>query len=504
MIIASAAPDLVTLQTDFFAVGVKADETMGAVNPELNPDLASLDRGMNGALFELLTRKGFTGKLGHTLGFETLGLLPAKRVYLFGLGAGGATAALLRTFAARSATNANAEKAHTMLVAIPGRMEPTQARAISEGLVLGSYRFTKYQTGERKPKNEIVVARLATAQSDAETNQAIATGQITADCICHARDLANEPANELTPAKLSEYARTIADKYSLSCTVFDRQEIERIGMNLIIAVGQGSSNEPRVIHIAYRPKTKSEKKFVIVGKGLTFDSGGLCAKTQTGMADMKSDMAGAANVIAFMEAVAIIKPEIEVHGLIGAAENMPSGSAYRPGDIYRSFDGKTVEIINTDAEGRLVLADILAYATVLEPTVILSNATLTGACTVALGPRCAGYFSTSLEHTLKFEQAIHETREQFWRLPLLDDMKERLTSPVADIKHTGERYGGAVSAMMFLNEFVGKVPFIHCDIAGTAYAEKAYGIYPKGGTGHGILTFLKYLELICSNDSGEQ
>jgi len=233
---------------------------------------------------------------------------------------------------------------------------------------------------------------------------------------------------------------------------------------------------------------------VLVGKGLTFDSGGLCIKPAAGMGDMKSDMGGAAAVLGTMAAVGALRPDVEVHGIIGAAENMPDGNAYRPADVFTSLDGKTVEIINTDAEGRLVLADALAYARKLEPDVMIDAATLTGACLIALGKACSAFYTADDKLAKRFASAADEAGEQFWRMPLLEDLREHLSSDIADLKHTGDRYGGSISAALFLREFVGDTPWIHCDIAGPATADRAKGIYPKGGTGHPILTMLALIE----------
>jgi leucyl aminopeptidase len=246
--------------------------------------------------------------------------------------------------------------------------------------------------------------------------------------------------------------------------------------------------------MVYKPK-KAKKKIAFVGKGLTFDSGGLCIKPAPGMGEMKSDMGGAAAVLGLMAAVASLRPEVEVHGIIGAAENMPDGAAYRPGDIFGSLDGKSVEIINTDAEGRLVLADALTYASRLAPDVIVDAATLTGACVVALGKSCSGFYATEDKLARDLEAAARQTGEPFWRMPLLEELKEQLKSDCADLKHTGDRWGGSITAALFLREFVGKVPWIHCDIAGPVLADKPRGIYPKGGTGHPVLAFARFVEL---------
>jgi leucyl aminopeptidase len=264
-------------------------------------------------------------------------------------------------------------------------------------------------------------------------------------------------------------------------------------MKLLLAVGRGSRNEPRFVHMVYRPQ-RTKKKVVVVGKGLTFDSGGLCIKPASGMEEMKTDMAGAANVIGLLAACASVKPNVEVHGIIAAAENMPDGAAYRPGDVFTSLAGKTVEIINTDAEGRLVLADALAYACRLKPDLLIDNATLTGACIVALGKTCSGFYATSDDVAARFDSAAKEAGEQFWRLPLIEDLKDQLKSDVADLKHTGDRWGGSITAALFLREFVDNRAWIHADIAGPVWAERAAGCYPKGATGHGILTFLRLIE----------
>ena len=262
---------------------------------------------------------------------------------------------------------------------------------------------------------------------------------------------------------------------------------------MVVHPGQGSANEPRFIHMSYVPK-RAKKKLVFVGKGMTFDSGGLCIKPAGGMEDMKTDMSGAAAIIGLMAAVAAVKPNVEVHGLVGAAENMPDAAAYRPGDVFKSLDGRTVEIINTDAEGRLVLADALAYAKGLEPDAIIENSTLTGACMVALGKTCAAYMTDDPALAKAVNTAATQAGETFWQLPLLRDLRDGLKSSIADLKHTGERWGGAITAGLFLTEFVGDVPYVHCDIAGPSYASKPRGIYAQGGTGMPVLTFLRMIE----------
>ncbi len=249
------------------------------------------------------------------------------------------------------------------------------------------------------------------------------------------------------------------------------------------------------VHLSYVPPKKAKKRLVFVGKGITFDSGGLSSKPAAGMGEMKNDMSGAGNMIGLMAAVATLRPAVEVHALLACAENMPDGNAYRPGDIFGSLDGKTVEIVNTDAEGRLVLADALAYGAALKPDLMVNNATLTGACVVALGAGCSAFYATSDKAAATFTAAVKDSGEQMWRMPLLEDLRESLRSDVADLKHTGDRYGGSITAALFLREFIGDVKnFVHADIAGPVTAERPSGWNPKGATGHGVLTYLSVVE----------
>jgi leucyl aminopeptidase len=298
------------------------------------------------------------------------------------------------------------------------------------------------------------------------------------------------------PESLAQIARSLARTRGLKIKVLDKAGILKAGMNLHYAVGQGSSNEPRFIHLTHTPKAgkKKRKRLVFVGKGLTFDSGGLCIKPAPGMGDMKSDMGGAAAVLGLMAAVAALKLPVEVHGIIGAAENMPDGSAYRPADIFSSLDGKSVEIINTDAEGRLVLADALTYAARLKPDLIVDAATLTGAALIALGKTYSAFYTADEALAKKMTEASALAGEGFWQMPLIEELTEQLKSDVADLKHTGDRYGGSITAALFLREFVAKVPWIHCDIAGPVLSERARGVVPKGATGHAVLTFVRFVE----------
>ena len=459
-----------------------------------HPTLAALDKALGGALLEHLKSVEFEGKLDQTAEVPSLGRLKAKKLVLLGLGkAAELDGARLRASLASCVRGSSSGTTRTLHVALPE--SELDFRAVGEGVALGAYRFTKYFTGERQPKAELakVTLHLARGAASAADKKQLELGVAVAAAVAIARDAVNEPPNVLTPEGLAEVARGIARKHKLRLKVLDKKAILAAGMNLHYAVGQGSENEPRFIHLSYVPK-KKHKRIVFVGKGITFDSGGLCIKPAAGMGEMKSDMGGAAAVLGMIAAVATVRPDVEVHAIVAAAENMPDGAAYRPADIFTSLDGKTVEIINTDAEGRLVLADALTYATRLKPDIIIDAATLTGAALVALGKTCSAFYATEDELARALERAARSAGEQFWRMPLLEELGEQLKSDVADLKHTADRWGGSISAALFLREFVGKCPWIHCDVAGPVLAERAKGMYPKGGTGHPVLTFLNFVE----------
>lgn len=457
--------------------------------------LGELTKRLGPTVARILKREEFTGKKDQTVEIPCTDEVKPARVLLIGLGKEALGEIDVRLLAAKGARFALGAKASSLSLEVPTGVAGAE-RAAAEGVVLGSYRFTKYLTGDRVPKVQLEkVTLLVAGKVSKEAKDAAAVGQQVGEAVCIARDLINEPPNELYPEKLAAAAVEMCKSRGLQVTVLDRPALEKKGMKLIVAVGRGSRRDPRLIHMIYKPAgAPAKKKIVFVGKGLTFDTGGICIKPAPGMEEMKGDMGGAANVIALMAAVAAVKPNIEVHGIVGSAENMPDGDAYRPGDIFGSYDGKTVEIINTDAEGRLVLADVLAYGRELKPDLMLDNATLTGACVVALGPTVSAYFANRDEVAERFRKAAKSAGEAMWQLPLVEDLRDGLKSDWADLKHVADRWGGAISAALFLREFVGETPWIHVDIAGPSMANKAYGIYSKGGTGQGVLTFLRLID----------
>jgi leucyl aminopeptidase len=461
--------------------------------PLSDPTLQRIDRAMGGALAAQFKEEGFDAKRGKTLSVPARGRLRAKNLLVVGLGDGVPSEATVRLLGVKAG---RAAMSHNAVHVVAPSTDPAMLRALSDGIITGAYRYTRYLTGSRAPKKQLSKAFVVLEKrASAEQKHAVIEGSVIAAAVNFARDLVNCPPNDLTARVLADQAAERAKAVGISCKVWDKKGIEKLNMPLLLAVNRGSEEEPRFIHLTYKPKdaTAHTPRVVFVGKGLTFDSGGLCLKPAASMLDMKCDMAGAATTIATVTAAAELGLPVEVHGVIGSTDNMTGGAAYRPGDVFTSRDGKTVEIINTDAEGRLVLADALSYARELDPMYLIDHATLTGACTVALGGYRAGLFANDDQLLELYKQAAECTGEQFWPMPLDEDLREELKSSIADLKHTGSRLGGAITAGLFLREFVGETRWAHLDIAGPAFLEKAQGPMPKGGTGFGVLTALQFL-----------
>jgi leucyl aminopeptidase len=493
--ISFSSDDPAEIDADLLVVACPADG--GADN---DPLVQRLDARLAGVLRRAATEERFRGKAGQSLVVHAPGLR-ARRVALVGLGGSpaGWTERELRAAAGtavRIATSVGAARA--VLAWSATHANPSAAtEAAAEGAWLGGYRFDKYLTDERSRAPTLASLTLAPpAGSDgAELDRARTRARSTARAVARARDLVNEPAGVMTPTRLastvSDWTPAPADP-SYAVEVFDRAACARMGMGLYLAVAQGSAEEPRFIHLAWTPPS-AKRRVVLVGKGVTFDSGGLSLKTNDGMLDMKTDMAGAAAVLAAATAAAEEKLPVEVHALAACTENMPSGSSYKLGDVLRSLDGKTVEINNTDAEGRLTLADALSFGIRLKPDAVLDFATLTGACVVALGPYLAGLMSNDDALAAELLAASARAGEDMWRLPLPPRLAEQLKSEIADFKNTGERWGGALTAGLFLKEFVGDVPWVHVDIAGPASTSKEFGHQSKGATGFAVASILEYL-----------
>jgi leucyl aminopeptidase len=459
-----------------------------------DPVVTAADRALGGALRQAIADERFTAKAGQTLSLLTLGRLPARRLALVGRGTAVVAPPELLALAGRASRLARSAGARTVALLPPGAAPaPAEVEALATGAALGLYQFARYLKGERAtPAALETLTLLVPASLDkAACASALERAASTARAVARARDLVNEPAGTLTPSRLAATAVEWAGAAGVSVEVLDREACRKLGMGLYLAVAQGSVEEPRFIHLAWKP-LGARRRVVLVGKGVTFDSGGLSLKTNEGMLDMKTDMAGAAAAIAAAVAVGEEKLPIEVHALAACTENMPSGSSYKLGDVLTSMAGKTVEINNTDAEGRLTLADALTFGLRLEPDVIVDLATLTGACVVALGPHVAGVMSNDDALASEWLAAASAAGEDMWRMPLPPRLVEQLKSEVADMRNTGERWGGALTAGLFLKEFVGDKPWVHVDIAGPSSADKEYAHVSKGGTGFAVATLLNF------------
>jgi len=395
-----------------------------------------------------------------------------------------------RSASALIAKRAKRDKVKSLYI-YAGEIDHRLSKAITEGAILGSYRFDKYKTKKEEEEN----SNLENLYIYGGDQEGISLGKILAEAQNFTRDLVNEPGNVINPISLAEIAQKVAQDYGLECRVYDEKEIQEMGMYALWSVGKGSATPPRFVHMVYKPEGEPKERIAIVGKGLTFDSGGLNIKTGDYMRTMKMDKSGACAVIGIMKAIAQLKPQVEVHGIFGAAENMPSGTAYRPDDIIRAMNGKTIEIDNTDAEGRVTLADSLSYASKLGVSRIIDMATLTGACMVALGEYTAGLFTNDDEFGEEILSLSKLTGERMWKLPMDDKrLREKIKKGEGDVLNSGGRYGGAITAAMFLEEFVGEgIKWVHLDIAGPAHLREEFSYYAKGGTGFGVRTCVEYI-----------
>jgi len=450
-----------------------------------------------------MTADGFKGKAGDRLVWSSNGRYPARRFLVLGLGPdNGRSAELLRLGCARAARSGVDFAAKSVGVQLPeyGKAtSPDSVRSGAEGALMGAYRFDRYLTDPTRRSGELKSIELATSRRSAAASKAFRLGLASAEAICFARDMVNEAPSRLTPRAMANLARRRAKAAKLRCTVLGRPELEKLGLKALLAVSRGSAEPPRVVHLVYRPPgrpTRTKKKILLVGKGVTFDSGGLDLKPADAMIDMKMDMAGAAAVLATMTALAEVGCGVEVHALLGLVENMTGADAYKPGDILDTWLGKTVEVGNTDAEGRLVLCDLLAYgAAKLEPTHVVDLATLTGACVVALGTRASGLFTRHDDLRDALMHASAAGGEKLWPLPLYDEYLQLLQRGPADLRNIGGRWGGAITAGLFLGEFLSRdLAWAHLDIAGPAFTETELPESPVGGTGAGVATLLRWLE----------
>jgi leucyl aminopeptidase len=459
------------------------------------PGAWALDVSLGGALGRTLAARDFRGGRDETLYLAGAATGP-RRVLLVGLGKGADRAQSLRRAAALAARRAHGMGAGSMAFYAPGPTTAAEIEQIAIGLQLGPWEYAdlKSPTPDDERRAPLTAAAiLVDPEPGVETaERAVSAARAIGAGYDVARRLAMMPGNVCTPALLADTARDLGARLGVTIEVLGRKELAELGMGSFLAVAQGTPQDPKLIVLQYRGDVESAKPIALIGKGLCFDSGGISIKPAAGMEFMKFDMCGAAGVIGAMEAIARLKLKLNVVGLIGATTNMPSGTAVNPGDVVKASSGKSIEVINTDAEGRLVLADVLTYAKRFEPVAMVDAATLTGAIVVALGHSATGVFGTNQGLIDELIAAGARSGERGWPMPMFDDYKELIKSDVADLKNTGGRAAGSITAAKFLEEFAEGVPWVHLDIAGTAYSETDLVAIPKGPTGVPVGMFVEF------------
>ena len=476
----------------------------GVTSPE--GGTGAVDRALGGAISDLIAAGETKGKPGEMTLIHTLGRLPTARVLVVGLGkADEFDVDVVRAISARAARFLRGKRVKVAATiahgaGIAGLDATASARAVAEGTLLGLYRFNKHKSPDDPPpelEKMTIVESDGTRLGDMRTG--VHEGRALAEAVALCRDMVNEPANHLTPSGLAEVALRVAIDADLEIEVLDESRMETLGMGALLGVAAGSSVPPRLIVMRYAGDPDNPKNNLgLLGKGITFDSGGISIKPAAGMADMKGDMAGAASVISAMKAIAVLKPKINVTAIAAAAENMPGGGAQRPGDVVKAMNGKTIEVDNTDAEGRLVLADAVSYAVTLGLTRLVDVATLTGAMVVALGKITTGAFGNDRDLMDAVIAAGKQVGEKIWEMPTFDEYREQYKSDVADLKNIGGRPAGSITAAMFIGEFVGDTPWVHLDIAGTSSTSKQNGWETKGATGVPVRTLVQLARALAT------
>lgn len=476
---------------------------LGAFEGKLRtPLLKELDHLLDGALTRAAKDKEFSGKQKETLLLHPGKRLPAERVLLIGLGREkGAGLERLRQAAGMAANFLQQRRIGTFTVDLSSlpfrRLTPENlAHGIAEGMTLATYRFDRYRTEKREelppPLQEVWFLVDKQPQIN-DVEQGIAEALATCRGVLLARDLVNLPGNVKSPEYLAQQARAIANETGLKCTVLGQKELEEEGLGALLGVAQGSVREPRLIVLEYRGGHDNARPVALIGKGVVFDSGGISLKPSEKMDEMKMDMGGGASVLGTMLAASLLKLPVNLVGIVPAVENLPSGSAIRPGDILTSLSGRTIEVLNTDAEGRLILADALTYAKRFNPRIAIDLATLTGACVIALGHHATAVLGNHDGLIQQLISAGEQTGERLWQLPLWEDYASQIKSDIADLKNIGGRPAGTITAAAFLQKFAEDFIWAHLDIAGTAWEEKGRPYTPKGGTGVGVRLLLHYL-----------
>lgn len=469
---------------------------VGAFEGAEQADMPALDGSSKDALLAQAKREGFEGKSSQLVEFMPGKEMAAHKVLLIGLGKreefnlDGLRSAI--SVAIKRSAGLSAKRVAIASFGADGVDAAAAAEAVAAVCALATYKYLAHKTDDAKPCPIETVTLLPSDAARAKAaKKGVERGKTIAEAICFARDLVNSPANVATPSYIADQAGEMARQFGLECRVLNPAQMSKKGLNLVLAVGQGSAQEPRFITVEYKAPG-AKKTIAIVGKGLTYDAGGLCLKPGKGMDTMKSDMAGAAAVLATIRAAAELKAGVNVLCVIPATENMPGGQAVKPGDIVTAFSGKTVEINDTDAEGRLVLADAVAYAERKKVDEIVDIATLTGACEVALGKKIAGLMATDQGMVERLIEAGAAGGEKLWQLPLEKDYEETLKSEIADMKNYA-REAGAITAAQFIGKHIKNTPWAHLDIAGPSWSDAGPLMASQGGTGFGVYTLVNYL-----------
>jgi leucyl aminopeptidase len=476
---------------------IRADDStadvllVGAPRRWQSETLLRLDQRLHGALHDEIRRQGFAGRAGEVVLVQTHGGLPARYLLVMGIGKGTAPPPWYK-LADVALRRAEELKARTLAALLPPEHVTSDTLEIlAEAFSLASYTFDRLKSRQR-PRPLPRVALLV-RQRTAQWRAALARGSTMARATCYARDLINLPAAVVTPAYLATEAKRIARSQRLRVRVLEPPAMRRLGMGAVLGVAQGSTQPPCFIELIYQPTVRARRRVALAGKGITFDSGGLSLKPSEAMQTQKRDMAGGAAVLAVMSVIRDFAPPVEVRAYVPATENMPSGRAIKPGDVVRAYNGTTIEVLNTDAEGRLVLADALSYAAAAKPDILIDLATLTAAVRVALGTRYAAVMGTDRSLVQALIRAADACAEHLWELPLVAEYRRDIESHVADIKNTGEGTAGTIIGGLFLREFVGGVPWAHIDFSSTVMADKPFPCHPRGATGFGVRTLLRYL-----------
>ncbi len=465
----------------------------------LSAELKRLDHTINGRIEEAFDSKVFSGKFLTTTLLQTNNKA-TPRVLLLGLGPlREMTLDKTRQAMGKAATFLRDAGVTHLFVPLSGMKFsraslPSIAQVLVEGVVLALYRFDRYKTDRKENAKEIkeLCLGLARGGNKASVTRAVLHGQWIAEAVNATRDLCNLPSNVLTPSRLAEEAKMLGERYPIRVSVLERADAEDIGMGAFLGVARGTTEPPKFIVLEYRGARG--RPVALIGKSVTFDSGGISIKPAENMEQMKYDMSGGATVLGAMKVAAQMKLPLHIVGVLPATDNMPSGHAMHPGDIVNTLSGKTVEVINTDAEGRLCLADAITYAMRYKPHTIIDLATLTGACVVALGHHAMALFGNHPPLIERIKRASEETGERVWPMPLWEEYFDQIKSDVADLKNTGGRPGGSITAALFLKQFVGETPWVHLDIAGVAWnGEKQRPYTPKGSTGAGVRLLIQYL-----------